>query len=1366
MKYNILILLSLLLVNLSCDNEEDPYINLSQNQTSFTINNIGNSQTISFDTNVSWTTKTSQSWCTVSPASGEAGTNSITVTVAPNELYDSRSCKLTILAGFVTKTFTINQDNNLGLIITQDRYELSNEAETIEVEVKANVDFGVTISEGWITQVKSRGLTGTILEFKVDKNESYNNREGSITIYEKNGNLSSTIRVFQSQEDAIILSEDEYNLSNDNHTLEVELKTNVDYDVIIPKGGDWVSYTPPTRGLRAETVVLTVSRNDTYDARSTEVYIRNVATNLQDTLTINQEANTGLVVGNDKYELGNEGGAIEVIVKTNVEFDVEISDDWITQVKTRGLTDTQLQFLVAENDTYGNREATITISEKNGELSSTIRVYQSQENAIIISDKTRDISKESQQVDVEVKTNLNFEIIIPEDIDWVSYTSTRGLRTETFTLNISENEGYDARTAEVYVKDKDTNLQDTLTINQAANTDLIIVGNDKFTLSNGAETIVVEVKTNVEFDVEISDDWITQVKTRGLTETQLQFFVAENDTYGNREGTIIISEKNGELSSTIKVYQSQNDAIIISEKLKKISNEKQDLKVELKTNVDNFKVVIPEDIQSWVSYIETRGLRSETVILNITENADYDERVAKVFVKDLATNLQDTLTIIQDAQKNLIVNPEEDKYIVSTGGSFDVEVKANVKFDVEISDDWITQVKTRGLTETQLQFFVAENDTYGNREGTITISEKDGEMSSTIKVYQSQNDAIIISKKVESISFKSQLIEVKLETNIDDFDVIIPEDAQSWVSYIETRGMRTETFTLGVSENNAHSVRSTEVYVKNKTNNLQDTLTINQKPDLVFVLSKNSFDLTLEGATVEFGVEANFEMDIEVIIPKDAQGWISLIETRALRESTVVLDVAENMDYVGRSAEIIVKDKNSNLQETVTITQAANIVFVVTSDEDQHVSSDGDIITVEVKTNLEYDVIISDDWISDITTRSLTSDELTFNIAKNDTYTNREGSVTIKQRGGELSSTIKVFQKQNDAIIISEKTAGVTYQSQLLEVKLGTNIINFDVIIPTGAQDWVSYIETRGLRIETVVLSIAKNEEYIARTTQVYIKDRESNLQDTLTINQEENFDFDFDLSLLCDGEWRATIVRGNRRWDLTDPVSELYNEPTYLKFEEDGSLRSEGAFGGGIGEYTTQGKVINTYVGERGESFEVTSLGASSATIMADASLFHLPKITSYWEVVEVTLTKNYDREIDFAHDLEKLYGRWRATSIHIRNKNGETLTNNPIDLTTPDMEGKIEPSYITFNKNSDLFIEGIFGKGNGRYTTEGETFYILTGKNEFGEFEMTELNDNTLTVEVDLDKVNFDFGEYQRTIDAWNVKNATFIFTKQADD
>ena len=284
-KYTLLIL-SLFFVAISCQKDDEPSLIITK--TEISVSDAKTSEVISFTANMDWTARASTNWITVSPTSGDASNTRINVTLDANDTFDDRTSTVTIMVGGLSKSVTITQSASSGLFATPDKFDLSNDANTIEVEVESNVEFDVSTSEEWISRDQTRALTKSKLYFDIAKNETYDNRDGTITIKQKGGSLSATIKVFQSQEDAIILSDKTQEISSESQTLEVELKTNVDFEVLIPNAAsNWVSYTG-TRALRTETLLLNIAQNDG-DTRTTQVYVKNKATSLRDTLTITQD---------------------------------------------------------------------------------------------------------------------------------------------------------------------------------------------------------------------------------------------------------------------------------------------------------------------------------------------------------------------------------------------------------------------------------------------------------------------------------------------------------------------------------------------------------------------------------------------------------------------------------------------------------------------------------------------------------------------------------------------------------------------------------------------------------------------------------------------------------------------------------------------------------------------------------------------------------------------------------------------------------------------------------------------------------------------------------------------------------------------
>ena len=392
MKRSALFLLSLCMLLITCSDSDDPIKEIENKdpfitlkKTNINFSNEGGSEAILIESNVTWTAKSSASWCTVSPSSGNKSTESITFSAPANENYDDRSCTVTLEGGGVTKTITVKQGKNLGLLVTQDRYELSNEESTIKVEVKANVEFEVEINDEWITQVKTRGLTTTNLFFEVAKNESYSGREGTITIKQKDGNMSSTITISQPQGYAIILSEKVFELTSEAQSIVVELKTNIDYEIIIPEEAkSWVTHAT-TRSFRTETMVFNIAENRNYDERTVEIIIKEKNTDLQEALIINQSKRKDIIITKKSYDINTLGGALEVVVRSSIEFEVIIPDNakWIQLDKidskpiVDGLSTMTVYFNISKYDGDDSRTCNIQFSNTFEGISESITITQS-----------------------------------------------------------------------------------------------------------------------------------------------------------------------------------------------------------------------------------------------------------------------------------------------------------------------------------------------------------------------------------------------------------------------------------------------------------------------------------------------------------------------------------------------------------------------------------------------------------------------------------------------------------------------------------------------------------------------------------------------------------------------------------------------------------------------------------------------------------------------------------------------------------------------------------------------------------------------------------------------------------------------------
>ena len=443
---------------------------LTVDQTSLSFTEAGGSSSITLTANKPWSASSNQSWCKVSPSGGEEATGSrISITCDANTTYDARNATVTITCAELTKQISITQATNNGLLVSQTSYELTKAAQQLNIQLQANVKFSVEVDNGckdWIKYNSIKGLSTSTVVLDIAENKSYDAREGKVTIKQEGGNLSSTITIKQSQLDGLFITTPEYNLSNEKHTLTVEVSTNVEFDV--KPEADWVKYVQ-TKGLNSKQIVLQVEENDTYDQRETKVNVKQKNGGLSGVITIRQDEKYGILVTQPEYNLNKEASVIEVEVKYNVDFEMVIPDeckDWIKQVSTKSLDSKTYTFSVAKNETYDNREGSITFKQKKGAISTTVTIKQAQTDGLIAEKTEYTVSSEEQRLDIKVKSNINYEVVIDDACkDWISRIQTKGLLEETLSFQVAKNEG-ETRLGKVVLKGE--GIQETVTIKQEA----------------------------------------------------------------------------------------------------------------------------------------------------------------------------------------------------------------------------------------------------------------------------------------------------------------------------------------------------------------------------------------------------------------------------------------------------------------------------------------------------------------------------------------------------------------------------------------------------------------------------------------------------------------------------------------------------------------------------------------------------------------------------------------------------------------------------------------------------------------------------------------------------------------------------------
>ena len=262
-------------------------------------------------------------------------------------------------------------------------------------------------------------------------------------------------------------------------------------------------------------------------------------------------------------------------------------------------------------------------------------------------------------------------------------------------------------------------------------------------------------------------------------------------------------------------------------------------------------------------------------------------------------------------------------------------------------------------------------------------------------------------------------------------------------------------------------------------------------------LANDKFEVDQAGGTVTVEVKSN--VSYTATIGEECKDWIKESNsTRALSTTTKSYTVAMNEDGKKREGSIIFSD--GSLTETVHIYQAGGSIILL-SQNDCHVSASGEEITVELRSNCDYEVVMpSVDWIKETMTRGMSSHTLHYTVAPNDSYDGRKTEIIYRDKSdSSIADTLTILQAQKDAIIISEKEVKVGSEGGTVEVKIDANV-DFEMQLPDV--EWISETSTRGLSTHKKYLKIAENTGETSRTAEVVFKNTTSGIEETLTVSQ------------------------------------------------------------------------------------------------------------------------------------------------------------------------------------------------------------------------------------------------------------------------
>lgn len=246
-----------------------------------------------------------------------------------------------------------------------------------------------------------------------------------------------------------------------------EIDSNTDWT--ITNDADWLTIEPMKGNGYYYNVTLTASASDLYDDRNTVITVK--AGDKTEAFTVTQKYAEALLVTKNKFDIPQEGGEFTIEVQSNISYDIVMDDDcqsWITEVpQSKALTTYTHTYSVSENPNTENREGVITIIGDNGK-EEVVNIFQAQIDELVLSETEFTVPGEGGEITVYMRANVDYEVLIPEEITWVEQLFSD--MADMLQFKIAPNSETSDRTAVIIVKDKNSDLSQSFTITQISKT--------------------------------------------------------------------------------------------------------------------------------------------------------------------------------------------------------------------------------------------------------------------------------------------------------------------------------------------------------------------------------------------------------------------------------------------------------------------------------------------------------------------------------------------------------------------------------------------------------------------------------------------------------------------------------------------------------------------------------------------------------------------------------------------------------------------------------------------------------------------------------------------------------------------------------
>ena len=342
---------------------EDYGINVKKNRDSIFITpdtaflkNVYTTMRVNVRGSTGWDVTKRPSWVSTTHPSWAATPSGLNVSLFVSNNTGVRrqfNYTYTLRGSVKTKAIFLSQDPvKPSLSVDTSFYEISDQAQNVNIPVKANIYWMARSKAFWININTPLGLENGNLRFSVLSNTNKEPRTDTIRVFAASGDtLSQLILVKQApKKAALFINPDSLNFSSAENSKFIFTNGNVDWKII--NKPDWVTV-DKEKGKFMDTLKVSSLVNPHGLSRNGILLIRSVDETQQVSVKLFQEANLPLLQLSTKMiSIPDSVNQVSVKLKSNIPWQIKTKPDWVSQI------------IPALDSSYLWKESTLKISSE------------------------------------------------------------------------------------------------------------------------------------------------------------------------------------------------------------------------------------------------------------------------------------------------------------------------------------------------------------------------------------------------------------------------------------------------------------------------------------------------------------------------------------------------------------------------------------------------------------------------------------------------------------------------------------------------------------------------------------------------------------------------------------------------------------------------------------------------------------------------------------------------------------------------------------------------------------------------------------------------------------------------------------------